>query len=32
VTLAVLGYFAVELAWRAHVVAAWRRRAQRRGK
>jgi len=29
-TLAVLGYFAVELAWRAYVVAAWRARARRR--
>ena len=30
VTLAVLGYFIVELAWRAYVVTAWRRRAKRR--
>ena len=31
VTLAVLGYFVTELAWRAHVVRAWRhRRSQRR--
>ena len=29
-TLAVLGYVAVRLAWRAWVVAAWRARAQRR--
>jgi uncharacterized protein (DUF2062 family) len=29
-TLAVLGYFAVQLAWRAYVVAAWRARARRR--
>jgi uncharacterized protein len=30
VTLAVVGYFVTELAWRAYVVAAWRRRASRR--
>ena len=30
VTLAVLGYFATRLAWRAHVVLAWKRRASRR--
>ena len=30
VTLALIGYFATELAWRAYVVAAWRRRARRR--
>jgi uncharacterized protein len=30
-TLAVLGYFTVQLAWRFHVVSAWKRRAQRRG-
>jgi uncharacterized protein len=30
-TLAVLGYVAVQLAWRAWVVAAWRARARRRG-
>jgi len=29
-TLAVAGYFAVELAWRAYVVTAWRARARRR--
>ena len=29
-TLAVLGYFAVELAWRAYVVLAWRARKRRR--
>ena len=29
-TLAVLGYVAVELAWRAHVRAAWRARRRRR--
>ena len=29
-TLAVLGYLAVDLAWRAYVAASWRRRAQRR--
>lgn len=29
-TLAVLGYFATDLAWRAYVIAAWRRRARRR--
>jgi uncharacterized protein (DUF2062 family) len=29
-TLAVVGYFAVELAWRAYVLAAWRARARRR--
>jgi uncharacterized protein len=28
--LAVLGYAAVDIAWRAHVVMAWRRRAARR--
>jgi hypothetical protein len=31
-TLALLGYFAVQLAWRAYVVAAWRARAERRKK
>ena len=30
VTLATLGYCAVRLAWRWHVVVAWRRRARRR--
>lgn len=30
VTLATLGYCAVRIAWRWHVVAAWRRRARRR--
>ena len=30
-TLAVVGYIAVQLAWRAWVVAAWRARARRRG-
>ena len=30
VTLAVLGYFVTELAWRAQVVIAWKRRASRR--
>jgi uncharacterized protein (DUF2062 family) len=29
-TLAALGYFGMELAWRLHVVAAWRARARRR--
>ena len=29
-TLAGVGYFAVRLAWRAHVIVAWRRRARRR--
>ena len=29
-TLAAAGYFAVQLAWRAHVILAWRRRAKRR--
>jgi hypothetical protein len=29
-TLAAIGYFSVELAWRAYVVAAWRARARRR--
>jgi uncharacterized protein len=29
-TLAVLGYAAVQIAWRAYVVAAWRARARRR--
>ena len=29
-TLAVIGYFATELAWRAYVISAWRRRAARR--
>ena len=29
-TLALLGYLAVQLAWRAYVVAAWRARARRR--
>jgi uncharacterized protein (DUF2062 family) len=29
-TLAALGYLAVQLAWRAHVVAAWKARARRR--
>jgi uncharacterized protein len=31
-TLAVLGYFIVELAWRAYVVLAWRSRKRRRQK
>jgi uncharacterized protein (DUF2062 family) len=31
-TLAVLGYFIVELAWRAYVVLAWRARKRRRQK
>lgn len=30
-TLAVAGYFIVDMAWRAHVIASWRRRAKRRG-
>ena len=30
VTLAIVGYFATELAWRAYIVTAWRRRAARR--
>ncbi len=30
VTLAVLGYFAADLIWRAHVILSWRRRAARR--
>ena len=30
-TLAALGYVAVQLAWRAWVIAAWRARARRRG-
>jgi uncharacterized protein len=30
ITLAALGYFVVELAWRAYVVGAWRARARRR--
>jgi hypothetical protein len=29
-TLALLGYFITELAWRVHVVMAWRRRAHKR--
>jgi len=29
-TLAVIGYFATELLWRAYVIRAWRRRAARR--
>ena len=29
-TLAVLGYFITELAWRAYLIRAWRRRAARR--
>jgi hypothetical protein len=29
-TLALLGYVAVQVAWRAYVVAAWRARARRR--
>jgi uncharacterized protein (DUF2062 family) len=29
-TLALLGYFAVDLAWRGYVAAAWRQRARRR--
>lgn len=29
-TLAVLGYFAVQLGWRAYVIRAWRARARRR--
>lgn len=32
VTLAVLGYFVTELAWRVYVVTGWRRRAARRQK
>jgi uncharacterized protein (DUF2062 family) len=31
-TLAALGYVAVELAWRVHVRAAWRARKLRRGR
>jgi uncharacterized protein len=31
-TLSAVGYFAVELAWRAYVIAAWRSRARRRQK
>lgn len=31
-TLAAVGYAAVELGWRAYVVAAWRARARRRGR
>jgi len=31
-TLAALGYVAVELAWRAHVRAAWRSRKLRRSR
>jgi hypothetical protein len=31
-TLAALGYFGVQLGWRAYVVAAWRARARRRSK
>jgi uncharacterized protein (DUF2062 family) len=31
-TLAVLGYVAVQIGWRAYVVLAWRARARRRGK
>ena len=31
-TLAAVGYFATELAWRAYVVAAWRARARRRAR
>ncbi len=31
-TLAALGYFAVDLAWRAYVITAWRARAKRRQK
>ena len=31
-TLAVLGYLAMELAWRAYVVLAWRARARRRAR
>ena len=29
-TLAALGYFAVQLGWRAYVILAWRARARRR--
>jgi uncharacterized protein len=29
-TLATVGYFAMELAWRAHIVLAWRSRARKR--
>jgi hypothetical protein len=29
-TFAVLGYFAVQLGWRAYVIRAWRARARRR--
>jgi uncharacterized protein (DUF2062 family) len=32
ITLAVLGYFVVDLAWRAHVAASWRARARRRSR
>ena len=32
ITLAVLGYFVVELAWRVYVVSAWRARARRRAR
>jgi uncharacterized protein (DUF2062 family) len=31
-TLATAGYFAVQIAWRAYVIIAWRRRALRRAK
>lgn len=31
-TLAALGYFGTQLAWRTYVAAAWRARARRRGK
>ena len=30
ISLSILGYFAAQLAWRAHVVLAWRRRARLR--
>jgi uncharacterized protein (DUF2062 family) len=29
-TLAVVGYIAVELAWRVYIISAWRARAKRR--
>jgi uncharacterized protein len=30
-TLALIGYLVVEIAWRVHVIGAWRRRARRHG-
>ena len=30
-TLALIGYLVVEIAWRVHVISAWRRRARRHG-